>query len=62
MGGKANKTDEAIAVANDVLSILLQVENFLADKYHFLGDESIAKKYMLHVMGTLSKLCEEAED
>ena len=61
MGGKADKTDEAIAVTNDVLSILLQVENFLAEKYHFLGNESIAKKYMMHVMGTLSKLCEEAE-
>ena len=46
----------------DAGKALLQVENFLADKYHFLGDESIAKKYMLHVMGTLSKLCEEAED
>lgn len=58
MGGKADKTDEALAVANDVFSILLQIENFLADKYHFLGDESIAQKYMLHIMGTLMKECE----
>ena len=58
MGSKANKTSEALAVANDVLSILLQVENFLAEKYRFLGDESISRKYMLHIMSTLAKECE----
>lgn len=58
MGSKANKTSEALAVANDVLSILLQVENYLAEKYRFLGDESISRKYMLHIMSTLAKECE----
>ena len=57
MGGQTNRTDEALAITNDILSILLQVENYLDEKYNFLGAESIAKNYMLHIMEQLAAKC-----
>ena len=61
MGGQTNRTDEALAIANDILSILLQVENYLDEKYNFLGAESIAKNYMLHIMEQLAAKCNEED-
>lgn len=57
MGGQTNRTDEAIAITNDMLSILLQIENFLDEKYNFLGTESIAKNYMSHIIEQLAEMC-----
>lgn len=61
MGGQTNRTDEALAITNDILSILLQVENYLDEKYNFLGAESIAKNYMLHIMEQLVAKCNEED-
>ncbi|CDC79265.1 unknown [Clostridium sp. CAG:964] len=58
MGGQTNRTDEAIAITNDMLSILLQIENYLDEKYNFLGAESLAKNYMLHIIQQLANMCE----
>ena len=58
MGGQTNRTDEAIAITNDMLSILLQIENYLDEKYNFLGAESLAKNYMLHIIQQLADMCE----
>lgn len=61
MGGKADKTDEALAITNDLLAILLQIENYLADKYNFLGAESISKNYIKHIMEQLLAKCNEED-
>lgn len=53
MGDKAHKMDEAIGITNDILSILLQIENYLDEKYHFLGADSIAKGYIMHILEQL---------
>lgn len=53
MGDRANKMDEAIGITNDILSILLQIENYLDEKYHFLGADSIAKDYIMHILEQL---------
>lgn len=53
MGDKSNKMDEAIGITNDILSILLQIENYLDEKYHFLGADSIAKDYIMHILEQL---------
>lgn len=53
MGDKAHKMDEAIGITNDILSILLQIENYLDEKYHFLGKDSIAKDYIMHILKQL---------
>lgn len=53
MGDKAHKMDEAIGITNDILSILLQIENYLDEKYHFLGADSIAKDYIMHILEQL---------
>ena len=58
MGGQTNRTDESIAITNDMLSILLQIENYLDEKYNFLGSESLAKNYMLHIIQQLADMCE----
>ena len=50
MGGKANRPQDAITIINNVLSILMQIENYLLSKYHFLGSDGIAKKYMANVI------------
>ena len=50
MGSQTNMVTEAIGVTNDMLSILLQIENYLDEKYNFLGEESVAKIYMEHVI------------
>lgn len=55
MGDKAHKMDEAIGITNDILSILLQIENYLDEKYHFLGADSIAKSYIMHILEQLLK-------
>jgi len=59
MSGQTNRLDEGIAITNDLLSILLQVENYLAEKYNFLGAESISKDYMSNILSQLVKICEE---
>lgn len=59
MSGQTNRLDEGIAITNDLLSILLQVENYLAEKYNFLGAESISKDYMSNILNQLVKICEE---
>ena len=59
MSGQTNRMDEGIAITNDLLSILLQVENFLAEKYNFLGAESISKDYMANILNQLLEICEE---
>lgn len=53
MGDRANKMDEAIGITNDILSILLQIENYLDEKYHFLGADSIAQSYIMHILEQL---------
>lgn len=53
MGDKAYKMDEAIGITNDILSILLQIENYLDEKYHFLGADSIAQGYIMHILEQL---------
>lgn len=58
MGGQTNRTKEALAVTNDLLSILIQVENFFTEKYNFLGVENIAKNYMSHILDQLQEICE----
>lgn len=58
MGGQTNRIDEAIGITNDILSILLQIENYLDEKYHFLGQESIARDYILHIAEQLVKQCD----
>ncbi|MCD8328288.1 MAG: hypothetical protein LUC25_04230 [Ruminococcus sp.] len=57
MGGQTGRIDEAMTITNDVLSVLIQIENYLDEKYHFLEQESIAKNYMLHIIQQLSDLC-----
>ena len=57
MGGQTNRTNEAIAITNDLLSILLQIENYLDEKYNFLGQDSIAKNYMLRIIQLLEEMC-----
>lgn len=51
MGGQfygTDATDEPIGIVNNIFSILIQIENYLDEKYNFLGKDSIAKEYMLH--------------
>lgn len=57
MGAKTNRIDETIAITNNLLSILLQIENYLDDKYNLLGSESISKDYMLHIVDQLAAKC-----
>lgn len=57
MGEQANMADEAINITNDILSILLQLENYLDEKYNFLGENSIAKNYMVHIIKQINELC-----
>ena len=59
MSGQTNRLDEGIAITNDILSILLQIENFLAEKYNFLGAEGISKKYVTNILNQLSVICKE---
>ena len=49
MGGQlygTDATDEPIGIVNNIFSILIQIENYLDEKYNFLGKDSIAKEYM----------------
>lgn len=58
MGGQINRRDDAMTVINDIFSILLQVENYLDEKYRFLGKENIARDYTLHIIEQLAEVCD----
>lgn len=45
MGGQLGATYEPIGIVNNIFSILIQIENYLDEKYNFLGKDSIAKDY-----------------
>ena len=51
------RRDDAMAVINDIFSILLQVENYLDEKYRFLGKDNIARDYALHIVEQLAERC-----
>lgn len=57
MGGQIDRRDDAMAVINDIFSILLQVENYLDEKYRFLGKDNIARDYALHIVEQLAERC-----
>lgn len=57
MSEQTNRVEEGIAITSDVLSILIQVENFFAEKYNFLGEESISQKYMSNIINQLMEIC-----
>ena len=61
MGDRIQQTDEVIAITNNILSILLQIENYLDEKYHFLGQENIAKNYMMHIFKQVIEICNKGE-
>ncbi|MDU1591691.1 hypothetical protein [Peptostreptococcus anaerobius] len=46
---------------NNIFSILIQIENYLDEKYNFLGKDSIAKEYMLHIIEQLADKCDEED-
>lgn len=56
--GAANKP---VDIVNDILSILLQVENYLDEKYNFLGNDSIARNYIYHILEQLIDNYDEEE-
>lgn len=58
MGGQIDRRDDAMTVINDIFSILLQVENYLEEKYRFLGRENIARDYVLHIVEQLAEVCD----
>ena len=53
-----DRRDDAMTVINDIFSILLQVENYLDEKYRFLGKENIARDYTLHIIEQLAEVCD----
>ncbi|MGN1114517.1 MAG: hypothetical protein ACI4RC_05290 [Oscillospiraceae bacterium] len=59
MGGKIEGSSEPIEIVNNIFSILIQIENYLDEKYNFLGKDSIAKDYMLHIIEQLIDKCNE---
>ena len=61
MGDRIQQTDEVIAITNNILSILLQIENYLGEKYDFLGQENIAKNYMMHIFKQVIEICNKGE-
>ena len=64
MGGQlygTDATDEPIGIVNNIFSILIQIENYLDEKYNFLGKDSIAKEYMLHIIEQLVDKCNEED-
>ena len=64
MGGQlygTDATDEPIGIVNNIFSILIQIENYLDEKYNFLGKDSIAKEYMLHIIEQLADKCNEED-
>ena len=56
MGGQTGETDAAIGITNNMISVLIQVENYLDEKYNFLGRESIAQNYMMHIVKQLAEV------
>lgn len=44
-----------MSIVNNILSILLQIESYLDEKYNFLGEESIAKNYIHHILKQISE-------
>lgn len=42
--------DVPMSIVNNIFSILIQVENYLDEKYQFLGGEHLAMDYMLHIL------------
>lgn len=60
MGGQIDKTDEALEIINSIFSIMIQVENYLDETYNFLGKESIAQDYTIHILELLAEKCNEA--
>lgn len=46
---------------NNIFSILIQIENYLDEKYNFLGKDSIAKEYMVHIIEQLADKCDEED-
>ena len=61
MGGQLHRTDAPIGIVNNIFSILLQIENYLDEKYNFLGEDSIAKNYMLHIIGQVADKCDKED-
>lgn len=53
MGDKAGRKDETIQFLNALFSILIQVEQYLVDKYQFLGADQIVKKYSTHILASI---------
>lgn len=55
-------TDEVpMIITNNIFSILIQVENYLNEKYHFLGSERMAMHYIYHILEQLHKEIMEKE-
>lgn len=48
-------------IVNNIFSILIQIENYLDEKYNFLGKDSIAKEYMVHIIEQLADKCDEED-
>ena len=56
MGGQTSEADAAIGITYNMISVLIQVENYLDEKYNFLGRESIAQNYMMHIVKQLAEV------
>lgn len=50
-----NSKNNPVSIVNNILSILLQIESYLDEKYNFLGEESIAKNYIYHILKQISE-------
>lgn len=50
-----NSKNNPVSIVNNILSILLQIESYLDEKYNFLGEESIAKNYIHHILKQISE-------
>ena len=57
MGTQADKTDQISFMINDLLSILLQIEDYLIRKYNFNEDECISPKYIKSIVEKLFAQC-----
>lgn len=53
IGEQSGRNSEAIGIANNLLSILLQIENFLDEKYRLTGTENISQEYIYAILKQL---------
>lgn len=61
MGSQLGGTYEPIGIVKNIYIILLQIENYLDEKYRFLGKDAIVKDYMHHIFQGISEKCNEEE-